>query len=99
MFGKKAELIRSQKALIAALKSDLATSDINVAKLRQTQIIISVPTELGVRPLYQVELEYAILLTNMMNGAEPGYKVEGMTVEVKSEYRPTMEAENGDYPG
>jgi len=51
-----------------------------------------------------VEIEYAIMLTKMMNGAQPGYKVQGMTVEVISEYNPVMipddeemEEYNGDY--
>ena len=101
MFGRKA-----LKARIRELSSDLAVSDIRLAQLRETQIVISVPTELGVRPLYQVNLEYAIMLTNMMHGAEPGYKVEGMTVEVKSQYTPLtipdeedMRYQNGDYTG
>lgn len=95
---------RQLKARIRELSSDLAESDIRLAQLRASHIRISVPTELGVRPLYDVEIEYAIMLTKMMNGAQPGYKVQGMTVEVISEYNPVMipddeemEEYNGDY--
>jgi len=81
---------RKLKARIRELSSDLAVSDIRLAQLRGTMITVSMPTELGIKPLYHVNIEYAIMLTNMMNGSDPGYKVEGMSVEVKSEYTPLM---------
>jgi hypothetical protein len=89
MFGKKAQEIRN-------LKGELAIANDRLSQLRATRIRINVPTELGVRPIYDVELEYAIMLTNMLHGGQPGYQVEGMHVEVISQYSPLMEANEGD---
>lgn len=78
------------------LRAEIAILQDRLSQLRATRIRVSVPTELGVKPLYDVELEYAIMLTNMMHGSGPGYKVEGMHVEVISQYSPLMIPEEED---
>jgi hypothetical protein len=95
MFGRKARIKYLEQEL-KWYKGKLSIADIRLAQMRNTIIRVSVPTPLGVRPVYDVELEYAIMLTNMMKGAEPGYKVEGMHVEVISEYTPLYIPDRGD---
>ena len=87
MFGKRA---KEDEARMRDLRAEIAILTDRLSQLRHTRIRVSVPTELGVRPLYDVDIESAIMMTNMRHGADPGYKVEGMHVEVISQYTPLL---------
>jgi hypothetical protein len=70
------------------LKAEIAIITDRLNQLRHTRIRVSVPTSLGIKPIYDVQLEYAIMQTNMHYGGQPGYQVQGMGIEVISQYSP-----------
>lgn len=87
MFGKRA---KADAERMRQLRGEIAILHDRLAQLRGTRIRVSIPTDLGVKPLFDVDIESAIMLTNMMHGAEPAYRIEGMHVEVISQYSPLM---------
>jgi hypothetical protein len=85
MFKRK---ITRQAQRERELRAEIATITDRLNQLRHTRIRVSIPTTLGIKPIYDVPLEYAIMKTNMNNGTQPGYQVEGMGIEVISQYSP-----------
>jgi hypothetical protein len=71
-----------------------------VSELKDSRIRISVPTELGVRPVYDCPLEFAILQNifaggNGLTTTGPGEWIHGpVIIELVSQWRPRIE---GDY--
>jgi hypothetical protein len=92
VFGRKA---RQDAERIRELTAEKAIILDRLNQLKATRIRVSVPTELGIRPVWDVDVESAIMLTNMTRG-DQGPKVEGMHVEVISQYSPLLEERQED---
>jgi len=79
---------------ITCLRGQLNDLSRRHEQLKRTRFRISIPTQMGIRPLWDVDMEYAILLTNMMGGQ--GKNIEGLNVEVITDYTPELTWDEGD---
>lgn len=80
---------RLQKYLEALTEAELYISSLQ--KLKHTRIRVSVPTQLGIRPVWDVDLTFAILCTIMEGGQ--GKRIGDVIIEVISEYDALPEQE------
>lgn len=102
MWGRKAQLIAELQMKTLLMGSDLIAQDVEIQELKSTRIRISVPTELGVKPVYDVPIEYAII-QSLFSGSGgltsmgPGEWINGpVIVEVASQWRPKIERDDSD---
>lgn len=87
MYGKK-------NRQIARLKAENARLMVDNSCLRNTVLRYSVPVTLGISPVWQVTLEYAIMQTNMQGGA--GREMPAGILEIISQYNPVMRMEDDE---
>jgi hypothetical protein len=91
MFGRKA---REEAKRMRELRGEIAVLTDRLSQLRHTRIRYSIRTDLGIAPIWDVELEYAIMLTNMHGGN--GRALPSGQLEIISQYTPLMVTEPGD---
>jgi hypothetical protein len=94
MFGEKAKEIRILRDIRDEQSKVIAVLRRNNSELKATRIRVSVATDLGVKPVFDVEMEYAIMLNNVAGGE--GRKFGEWILEIISQYRPVFEADDSD---
>lgn len=98
MPGKK-----SRQILRLSLENEALITQLS--KLRESVIRISVPTDLGVRPIYDCTIEWAIMQNlfaggNGLTSAGPGEWINGpVIVELCSTWRPDWKDYNANNEG
>jgi hypothetical protein len=70
--------------------------EVENSQLRNSTIRFSIQTGMGIKPIYQATLEYAILATILAGGNGLHPDLDGPMVEVISEWRPEI-SEREDY--
>lgn len=93
MFRRKQEFTDWESERIRELRAERAILQDRIRQLIGTRIRVSVPTDMGIRPIWDVPLDYAIMQTNMQGGQ--GRELPACLMEIISQYTPLLIPDEG----
>lgn len=91
MFGRKA---REEAERMRELKGEIAILRDRLGQLRATRIRYSVMVNLGLTPVYDIDLESAIMADRF--AGNQGHKMPEGTLEIISQYTPLLGTDEPD---